>query len=126
MSKSDLEAEFLEQWHRVVPHLPAPEREYEFSAERRYRLDFAFVDQRVGVEIMGGTWIVSGHSTGRGIRRDCEKRNLLTLMGWRVLDFTTDMLREEPVGCINAVVDLIQPLKRGRGVIVSRKTEISA
>ena len=73
-----LKAEGIEGW----------EREYKFHPERRFRLDFAFLTQKVGVEIQGGTWIAGRHSGGVGFERDCEKFNLATLFGWKILKFT--------------------------------------
>jgi very-short-patch-repair endonuclease len=72
---------------------PAFEREYRFSTERRFRLDFAWPDLRLGVEVEGGVYRGGGHTTVNGIRRDMEKSNLLTLLGWRLLRFHGDQVR---------------------------------
>jgi very-short-patch-repair endonuclease len=45
------------------------------------------------IEVQGGIWIKSGHSTGTGITRDCEKNNFAVQHGWRVLYFTGDMVK---------------------------------
>jgi len=76
----------LEVWHIAF------EREFHAIPGRRYRWDFRIGD--ILIEVQGGTWADSrsGHSTGAGIKRDCEKLNLATLHGWRVLAFTTDMV----------------------------------
>ena len=63
-------------------------------AGRRFVWDF-----QVGntlIEVQGGTWSDkrTGHSTGAGIRRDCEKLNLATLNGYKVLSFTADMIHD--------------------------------
>jgi very-short-patch-repair endonuclease len=57
---------------------------------RRFRVDFLI--DRLVVECEGGIWIKGGHSTGKGITRDIEKGNLLTLNGFCVLRFTKDMI----------------------------------
>lgn len=64
---------------------------------RNLELDLADLKNKVGIEVQGGTWgkSRSGHSTGAGIRRDCEKANLMQLNGWRVLSFTTDQIRDQ-------------------------------
>lgn len=67
----------------------AYQREYQAIPERRYRWDFRF-EGNLLVELNGGTWQHMGHSTGMGIQRDCDKHNLATLSGWRVLVFTAD------------------------------------
>jgi len=66
------------------------------AKRRRYAWDFAYLPQRLLIEVQGGTWSQTrmGHSTGTGIRRDCQKHNAATLEGWRVLVFTSDMIRD--------------------------------
>lgn len=61
---------------------------------RRFRFDFAFLEPRLLIEVQGGTWAMGAHSTGQGISRDTEKLNLATIHGWRVLQFTTDQIRQ--------------------------------
>jgi very-short-patch-repair endonuclease len=80
-------------WQIKVASLPPPEREYRFDAKRRWRLDFAWPDQRMAVEIDGGMWVGGAHTRGRRIAQDHEKRNHLTLAGWRVLVFTGDQVK---------------------------------
>jgi very-short-patch-repair endonuclease len=67
--------------------LPMPEVEYRFAPPRRWRFDFAWVDQRLAVEIDGGAFLATGsrHTRGAGFRRDCQKFNEATCRGWRVL-----------------------------------------
>ena len=62
--------------------------EYRFDPIRRWRLDFAFPDQKLAVEVEGGVWSGGRHSRGAGFEADCEKYNALTLAGWRLLRFT--------------------------------------
>jgi very-short-patch-repair endonuclease len=62
-------------------------REYPAIPGRKFRFDFAFVKERLLVEVNGGTYTKGAHSTGRGIARDYEKANLAVLQGWRVLSF---------------------------------------
>lgn len=63
----------------------APVAEYRFCASRRYRLDVAFVAEKLGVEIQGGGWIHGRHSRGAGMEQDAEKSALLAILGWRVI-----------------------------------------
>ena len=69
-------------------------REYRAVVGRRFKYDFAWPNDndRLLVEIQGGTWVKSGHTTGTGIRRDCEKGNLAQLQDWVCLHFTADMI----------------------------------
>ena len=85
MSKSALEAELALQIKALG--LPEPVREYRAIAGRKFRFDFAWLEQRLLVEVNGGTYTQGAHSTGRGIARDYEKANLAVLQGWRVLTF---------------------------------------
>jgi len=69
-------------------------REYRFHPKRKWRLDFAWVDRKIGVEVEGGIWLPkSGHNTGVGITRDIDKGNALVLLGWRVLRVTEKMIK---------------------------------
>jgi hypothetical protein len=71
-----------------------PEREYFFHLTRRFRFDFAFVSEMLAVEIEGGAWSAGRHTRGRGFTDDCVKYNLAAVMGWRVLRFTTEMVKD--------------------------------
>ena len=64
-------------------------REYRFHPKRRFRFDFAHVQQQVAVEIDGGVWMGGRHTRGKGFISDCEKVNLATALGWRVFRFAT-------------------------------------
>lgn len=67
--------------------LPPFVREHRFHPTRRWRLDFAWPDVKLGVEIEGGIYNRGRHGRGSGIEGDIEKGNALTLAGWRLLRF---------------------------------------
>lgn len=93
---------------RIV-RLPPPDQEYRFAPPRRFRFDFAWPDHKLAVEVEGGTWGKSRHTTGKGYGKDCEKYNLAVLMGWRVLRFTGDMVRSgEAIGVIQEAMGRAQ------------------
>lgn len=72
-----------------------------------FRFDFAWLKQRVAVEVQGSTWVKGAHSTGAGIERDCEKLDLAACSGWRVLYFTSSQIRTRPdfvLGCIEKLL----------------------
>ena len=71
--------------------LPEPVAEYRFC-DRRWRLDIAWPDKRLGCECDGGTWSGGRHVRGAGYESDCRKINTATLMGWKVLRFTGGMV----------------------------------
>jgi hypothetical protein len=72
--------------------LPDPEAQYAFDPTRKWRLDFAWPDLRIGAECHGGTWTGGRHVTGSGFEADREKMNGALLSGWRVFEFTAGMI----------------------------------
>lgn len=71
-----------------------PEQEFVFAAPRKWRADFAFPNPKILVEIEGGSWIAGRHSRGSGFAKDCEKYNAAALLGYRVLRFTPQMVKD--------------------------------
>jgi len=69
-----------------------PESEFRFHPPRRWRFDFAFVDQKIAIEAEGGTYSGGRHTRGKGFEKDCEKYNAASLDGWRLLRFTSAMI----------------------------------
>ncbi len=81
--------------HLRCAHVPDPVVEFRFHQSRRWRFDFAWPDRRLALEVEGGT--ASGrsrHSMGAGFEADCEKYNAATVMGWRVLRVTGQMVKD--------------------------------
>jgi very-short-patch-repair endonuclease len=77
------------------------EREYKFALpSRQFRADFAFVAERVLVEVDGGQWHAHGgrHNTDK----DREKLNLAAALGYRVLRFSGAML-DRPDECAEVI-----------------------
>jgi len=67
-------------------------REYHFHPERKWRFDFAWPVARCAIEIHGGLWAKrGGHTSGKGVSRDCEKLTEAALLGWRVFVLTKEM-----------------------------------
>jgi very-short-patch-repair endonuclease len=99
---------FMFYW-RACGIAPEPVAEYPFTKTigRRHRFDFAFVEQKVAVEVEGNAWHVPGG--GKHITdRDLEKYNLAASMGWRVLRFSPAMLKRDPQGCIEIVLKTLE------------------
>ena len=62
------------------------EREYRFAPARRWRIDFAWPEKKVGIEIDGLLWgRPGGHQTVKGIIAASEKHEALMVAGWRIL-----------------------------------------
>jgi very-short-patch-repair endonuclease len=66
--------------------LPLPIHEYRFC-ERRWRIDFAWPNIKLAVEIEGGAWTRGRHTRGKGFVGDMEKYNRLTEEGWYLLRY---------------------------------------
>lgn len=64
--------------------LPDPVFEWHYIPGRKFRMDVAWPELKIGIEVEGGLWMKAAHSTGKGIKRDMEKGNLSILAGWRV------------------------------------------
>jgi hypothetical protein len=74
--------------------LPIPTRQFKAVLGRQFEWDFAWEEQRILLEVQGGIWAKekTGHSTGAGIRRDCNKLDLALLFGWIPYQVTTDLV----------------------------------
>lgn len=81
--------------------LPIPVTEYRFdradtiaTKARQWRFDYAYVEQRVALEVEGGVWTGGRHTRGAGFLKDMAKYNRAAILGWRVLRTTPDMLTD--------------------------------
>lgn len=68
--------------------LPAPETEYKFHTDRKWRMDYAWPDVKVALEVEGGVWSGGRHTSARGFLADMEKYNSAAALGWKVLRTT--------------------------------------
>jgi very-short-patch-repair endonuclease len=64
-----------------------PVKEYRFYPERRWRIDYAWPDIKLAVELEGGVFIYGRHTRPTGFVKDMEKYNMLTQCGWRLLRY---------------------------------------
>ena len=102
--QSNLEKKFISLW----------EKSYKLSLEeelclipgRRFRFDFVHQESKVAIEIQGGVFMRgnSGHSSGKGITRDCEKSNLAIYQGYVVFKLTNAMITEENLAMIHETI----------------------
>jgi very-short-patch-repair endonuclease len=65
-------------------------REFRFQPGRKWRFDLACWPIKLAIELHGGTWSGGRHTRGAGFQRDREKMNAAQVLGWSVLEFTTD------------------------------------
>lgn len=84
-----LENKFFLAW--VTFGGPPLLREYRFHPVRKWRLDFAHVEAKIGFEIQGGLYKAeSGHRSREGVKRDYEKSNAAQELGWKVFSVTSE------------------------------------
>ena len=91
---SDLEEQL---WNQITGDsgLPWPQREVKFCPKRRFRWDFAWEHMMLAVEVQGGSWLPnSQHGRGKKFESDCEKATLGAILGWRVMRFTADQIKD--------------------------------
>lgn len=84
-------AAMLEDWG-----FQAPVRDFRFLPSRRWRIDFAWPEQWVAVEIEGGVEMGYGHASPKRFISDAWKYNELAIRGWTLLRFTGSMLDSYP------------------------------
>jgi len=88
-------------------------QQYKFYPKRRWLLDFAAVDVKVGVEIDGGEFANGAHNRGVRMANDYEKRNNATELGWAIFQLTGGMVRKDPIGWARCVKDVIERRRDG-------------
>lgn len=78
----------------IEAHLPDEETkamvEMHFGRNRKWRFDYADVENLIAWEIEGGVWVQGRHTRGKGFIADMEKYNCAAMLGWRVVRSTTD------------------------------------
>ena len=79
--------------HLKAKKITGFEREYRFDDKRRWRVDFAWPELKIAVEIEGGTYTQGRHNRGNGFENDCEKYNALTEQGWSLFRYTGAMVK---------------------------------
>jgi very-short-patch-repair endonuclease len=90
-SLTALEKSFLNLWSSMYPDIQL-QTQHKVIPNRRYRFDFAHVDSKVAIEIQGGIWIKSGHTTGQGLQSSYAKLNLASYHDWMVFQLSSDMI----------------------------------
>ena len=107
MTQSKLEAAFLMWWRLLAPDAPEPVAELRFHPVRRWRMDYAWPNSMVALELDGGTWARGRHTRGAGYRGDCEKLNAAASLGWVVYRVTAEMLKDDPAGIVEMIVEAL-------------------
>ena len=99
-------------------------REYRFHKARRWRFDFADIENMIAIEVEGGTWSkprkflgqwwikATGHVTGKGFQDDCIKYNAAAKMGWQVYRFDSPMVAKGEA--INFIKELYEDINNDK------------
>ncbi len=120
---SSLEYQFLGLWKLLAKDWPEPVMEHRFvrivdtkmrtryvtrtGRVRAWRFDFAWLDQKVAVEMEGGVFTGGDHTRGKGFDKDTEKYNAATTLGWRVLRYTIKAVEERPTLMIEEIQSML-------------------
>lgn len=98
--KAKLPRALSEGEERLASHLRASniqfEREYLFFPARKWRFDFAFPEKKIAVEVEGGSASLMSpgrHQRQEGFENDMDKYNRAALLGWKVLRYTTRLVK---------------------------------
>lgn len=90
---SELEDAFA--WYLKVSGVATPERQYHFKApghRQPYRLDFAWPDRLIAIEVDGGSYSGGRHTRGSGFETDCVRGFEAAIAGWRIGHVTGKMI----------------------------------
>lgn len=126
---ADKKQAFAAIWCAYAPGLPDPAPEHRFGAAivggpgkglrarlalaglRDWRFDWAWINERVAVEVDGGAWMPFG---GRHAHDDDRRKlNAAAERGWLVLRYSPQMIDRDPLGVVRQVAET---LSRARGL----------
>lgn len=88
-------------------NLPIPVREHKFHETRKWRLDFAWLDYKIALEVNGGVWRNGRHTRGTGYINDLEKITELSLLGWIIIQVVPkDLMTDKTIEYIKKALNL--------------------
>lgn len=86
------------------------------------RVDFQYTEAQVVIEVSGRR----GHTSDRDRQRDARRRNDLQAQGWKVIEFTTADVLDDPAYVLATVTEhLPAPRRRAKSATVSWKSAAS-
>jgi len=105
-----LEAKFAAYWADYGDSRYVMTRQAVIIPNKKFAFDFAFLEQRVLVDVQGGTATNGAHVRVGGYNRDCLKLMLAQLEGYQVFWFTAqmlsnDILAAEHIGLLTRALD---------------------
>jgi very-short-patch-repair endonuclease len=99
-TESWLERAFLRLVSQAGFPLPKVQRRIAAPGKPTSRVDFLY-EPTVVIEVTGH----GGHSTQRQRRADAQRRNRLQALGFEVIEFTYEMVRNDPVYVLSTVAE---------------------
>ena len=88
--------------------------EHYFHPTRQWRFDWAHLELLIAVEVEGVTHFgpaIGRHQSAAGIEGDMEKYNAAALLGWTVLRYSQRMIKKDPVGVVEQIVDVAEVVR---------------
>lgn len=89
--------QFVREYRFAFVHVGSPAKgiraKLAAAKLKDWRFDFVLTDYRIAIEVEGGIFNNGRHVRPKGFAADCEKYNHAALLGWRVLRFTGDQVR---------------------------------
>ena len=79
--------------HLRARKLTSPIVEYRFHDTRKWRFDLAWPEIKLAVEVHGGAFTQGRHNRGLGFTADREKMNEALLLGWQVIEVTSEQVK---------------------------------
>jgi len=76
--------------HLKLCAMPMPILEHKFHPTRKWRMDMAYIEDKIAIEIHGAVYTQGRHTRGKGFTNDREKMNEAQLLGWIVLEITQE------------------------------------
>ena len=87
--------------------LPCPQPEHRFHDTRKWRLDFAWEEEKVALEVEGGVWTRGRHTRGSGFLKDVQKYNEVALHGFVLIrTVPDDLLTEDTLDLVERAITL--------------------
>jgi hypothetical protein len=65
-----------------------------------FQTDFAYPDLKIGIEVNGGQFVKSGHSSPSGLARDAKKINQAIFLNWRIFVLPTSLVTPDYISQI--------------------------
>jgi len=85
--------------------LPIPDAEYRFAPPRKWAFDYAWITQRIALEVERGAWTRGRHTRGVGYMKDLIKYNEASVRGWTLIRVTPQMfVRPETVELVQRAI----------------------